>query len=60
MGSFKATWEFLKGKKTFILSFLGVIVTGLFSQGYIDETLFTSFMTILGSLGFATIRSAIK
>jgi type IV secretory pathway VirB2 component (pilin) len=60
MKSFNDVWQFLKGKKTFILAVFGVIATGLYGQGYIDEQMYTLIMGGLGSLGLATVRHAVK
>lgn len=49
-------WEFLKGKKTYLVAFAGVIVAGLHGMGYIDTNVFELLMGILGSFGLASVR----
>ena len=49
--------EWLKGKKTFIVAIIGVIVNGLISQGYIDPALRDTINSILAFLGLGTLRA---
>lgn len=60
METLKKVWEFMKGKKTYFVAFLGIVVSGLFSQGYIDEPMYTSILAVLGALGLATVRHGMK
>lgn len=50
--------QFLSGKKTYLVAFLGVIYAGLVSQGYVHEN--QQVWELLGALGLASIRSAVK
>ena len=60
MTSLKAVWEFLRGKKTYIAVAIGVIMAGLYGQGYISEQVYVEVTGILGMVGLATIRHAVK
>ena len=50
----------LKGWKTYIVVALGVIFNGLVASGYVDESLRPTINTILGFLGLAALRAAVK
>jgi len=51
---------FLKGKKSYAIAIVGIIVGGLYAQGYIDQKQFETIAAILGGLGLMTARAAIK
>lgn len=53
-------WEKLKGSKTYIVAGCGVIVAGLYSMGYIDQTLYDGLIGVLGALGLASVRHGMK
>jgi hypothetical protein len=50
----------MDGWKTYTIAALGVIVNGLVVSGYIDENSIETINYILGFLGVATLRSAVK
>ncbi len=52
--------DFLKGKKTYIISILGIIVTTLHILGKIDDGLFQTLMALLGSGAAATVAAKIN
>jgi len=51
--------EFLKGKKTYIVAAIGVIVNGLWAMGYIPAEWLPGINTVLAFLGLATLRAGI-
>jgi len=53
-------FKWLKGRKTFIVVAIGVIVNGLFAMDYIDEKSIDIVNMILGFLGMGAIRLGIK
>lgn len=50
----------LSGKKTYIAAAIGIILTGLVTLGYIDQTTFEKLASIAGFLGLAALRNGIK
>ena len=50
--------NFLKGYRTYILAFLGIVVAGAQTLGYIDLTLANSLLGILGFGAIATLRAS--
>ena len=50
----------LTGYKTYIIAFVGIVVAGSMSLGYIDLTLGNTVLTLLGFGGIATLRAAVK
>lgn len=50
----------LKGYRTFLVAGVGVIVAGLQAQGYISDDQAKIFFELLGFLGLATLRLAVK
>lgn len=52
--------EFLKGKKTFIVAIIMVIVSGLKAQGYIDDATYGVILGFLGALGLTALRLGIN
>lgn len=52
--------EWLKGKKTYIVVAVGVIVNGLISMGYIDESMREVVNSILAFLGLGTLRAGVE
>lgn len=59
MMTLKAAWEFLKGKKTYIAVVVGIVMAGLYGQGYISEQVYVEITGLLGMIGLATVRHAI-
>ena len=55
----KKIMDFLKGKKTYLVVAIGVIVNGCVSMGIIDPQYLTTINTVLGFLGLGTIRHGI-
>jgi len=51
--------DFLKGKKTYIVVIIGVIVNGLVAMGYIGAEHLGVINSILGLLGLGAIRLGI-
>jgi hypothetical protein len=56
----RKVWEFLKGKKSFIVAFLGFVLAGALGMGYISDEMAGTIAIILGSLFGVTIRYGIK
>ena len=52
--------KYLSGKKTYIVVAVGVIVNGLFSMGYIDESTVKTIDAVLVFVGLGTIRAGIS
>jgi hypothetical protein len=52
--------EFLKGKKTYIVMVVGVIVHGMHFMGYIDDSMVATIDGALLFLGLGTIRGGIS
>ena len=52
--------KFLKGKKTYIVMFLGVIANGLVAMGYIPESMLSTINSVLGFLGLGALRDGMK
>jgi len=52
--------DFLRGKKTYLLAFLGAVTYGLQLAGVIDPDLATKILTFLGIGGAATLRAGMK
>ena len=50
----------LKGKKTYIVMIIAVLLNGLASQGLIDASAIESVNIILGFLGLGAVRNGIK
>lgn len=57
---FKEVWGFLKGKKVYISIVLFAFIVLLRSQGWIEESTAENFKLFFGSIGLASMRSAIK
>jgi len=56
----KKLWEYLSGKKTFIIAILGGIAFVLARLGVITTDVEVQVYALLGIGGIATIRHAIK
>lgn len=52
--------EFLKGKKTYIIVIVGVLVNGVYAMGYISAEMLPIVNTILGFLGLAAVRAGVS
>lgn len=52
--------DFLKGKKTYIVSFAIALVAFSFSMGWIDADTAMTLYGLLGAGGFAALRDGIK
>ena len=52
--------SFLDGKKTYLGSALIIVLTGLWTLGYITDDLYKSLLAILGALTGAALRAGIK
>ncbi len=50
--------EFLSGKKTYLMSGLGLLVVGLWIFGLIDEVVASKALAALGFGGVITLRAA--
>ncbi|MCS6290367.1 MAG: hypothetical protein H8K10_15535 [Nitrospira sp.] len=50
--------EFLSGKKTYLMSGLGLVVVGLWIFGLIDDQIAGKALTALGFGGVITLRAA--
>ena len=53
-------FEFLKGKKTYIVVLLGACVWASQQLGYIDQVAAEQLYALLGIAAVGTLRSAIK
>lgn len=53
-------FSFLKGRRTYIVAILMVLVGGLYQQGYLSEELFKALEAILLGGGFAALRAGVK
>lgn len=51
--------EWLKGKKTYLVAGIGILVNGALAMGYIDERTAASVDGILIFLGFGAMRAGI-
>jgi len=51
--------DFLKGKKTYLVVAVGVLVNGAFAMGLIPVEYLGVVNTVLGFLGLATIRAGV-
>lgn len=52
------TW--LKGKKTYIVAVVGIVVNGLYAMGYIPAEYIPVINMILGFMGLATLRAGMS
>jgi type IV secretory pathway VirB2 component (pilin) len=52
--------SYLKGKKTYIVAGIMVILTGLKALNYIDEQTYQTVLAVLGGLGLGFLRAGIK
>jgi hypothetical protein len=52
--------EFLKGKKTYLVVAVGVVVNGLYAMGYIPPSSLVTVNMLLAFLGLGAIRSAMN
>ena len=50
----------IKGKRTYLIAFFGVVINGLYAMGYISSDWLPVVNTLLGFLGLATLRMSIK
>lgn len=51
--------EYLKGKKTYIVVALGVLVNGAYAMGLVDENFVKAVDGILVFVGMGTIRAGV-
>lgn len=58
MNTIKALWEFLKGKKTYLLAAAGAVVAVLAWSGVIDFETANKILAILGFGGLAALRAS--
>ena len=52
--------NWLKGKKTYIVAFLMVVVNGLYMSGQIDATTRDSLLQLLGAGAVATVAAKVN
>lgn len=52
--------DFLKGKKTYLVAFMMVIVNGLYYSGQIDKATHDMLMGLLGAGAVATVSAKIN
>lgn len=50
----------LSGKKTYLAAAIMVVLAGLKSQGFIDENTYQVVLSVVGALGLAALRNAVK
>ena len=60
MNFFEKIVNWLKGKKTYIVVIVGVLVNGMIAMEIIPRESFVTVNAILGFLGLGTIRAGIK
>lgn len=60
MNVLKKLEEKAEGKKTYIVAAVMVVLSGLRSQGYIDDTSYELILNILVGLGLVTLRLGMK
>ena len=53
-------WEFAKGKKSYAIAFLFIVLAGLKAEGYVGPEEYEVAVTVLGALGLASLRHGIK
>lgn len=58
--TFNQIWEFLKGKKTYIVGAIMVVWSGLHATQYIDADTFEVGVAIFTALGLWTLRHGIE
>ena len=56
MKNLESLIKWLRGKKTFFVAALMVVLSGLLAQGYISEETYKLVVGILTGLGLATLR----
>jgi len=49
-----------KGKKTYFIAIIGVLINGAIAMGYIPEQYFQMINSILGFLGLGALRAGVK
>jgi hypothetical protein len=52
--------EYFKGKKTYIVMAIGIIVNGMYFMGYIDDKAVATIDAMLMFTGMGTIRGGIS
>ena len=52
--------NFLKGKKTYLIVFVGVIFNGLYAMGYVPESIVPAVNVVLGFLGLGALRAGVS
>lgn len=52
--------SFLKGKKTYVVMVVGVILNGMIAMGYIPAQYITVINSILGFLGLGALRAGVE
>ena len=57
---YKKVWEYLKGKKTYIVSGLFIIVAGLNAEGFITPYQYELILALLGFAGLVSLRHGIQ
>ncbi len=50
----------LDGKKSYITAVLLVVLSGMLSQGYLDQKSYEVIVTLLGAFGLLSVKSAIN
>jgi len=53
-------FDFLKGRKTYLVMAIGIIVNGAIVMGYLDVQYIGIINSILGFLGLGAIRAGIS
>jgi len=51
-----ALWEWLEGKKTYLIAAISAFVAANGVLGWIPEEVMTELLALLAALGFATLR----
>jgi len=57
---YKKVWEYLKGKKSYLIAGLFIIVAGLKGEGFITPDQYDIIVTVLGAMGLASLRHGIQ
>lgn len=52
--------QFIRGKKTYIVAGIMVLVTGLRAFGIIEQSTYEGAMGVMAALGFGTLRAGVE
>ena len=52
--------QFIRGKKTYIVAGIMVLVTGLKAFGIIEQSTYEAVMGVMAALGFGALRAGVE